>query len=261
MYGLEMTVMMALQGDCVIHTEKPFFPDDIVETINALPGTTVLVTTPAHLRVLLASGLQLPHVARIVSATAPLSRAIACDAELKMQTTLEELYGCTEAGATATRRTTQDDDWHLLEGMRFFQTMTNGGDETQVHGDHLPEAACLQDILKLESETRFKLVGRSGDMINVGGKRASLANLNQLLLAIDGIEDGVVYFSASGERDGALRPAAFVVTSLPEQEVLKAMAKSMDPVFLPRPLIKVEKIPRNETGKIIREQLLAMQKN
>jgi acyl-coenzyme A synthetase/AMP-(fatty) acid ligase len=32
----------------------------------------------------------------------------------------------------------------------------------------------------------------------------------------------------------------------------------IDPVFLPRPLRKVEALPRNETGKLPRAELLAL---
>jgi acyl-coenzyme A synthetase/AMP-(fatty) acid ligase len=34
----------------------------------------------------------------------------------------------------------------------------------------------------------------------------------------------------------------------------------MDPVFLPRPLLLVDSLPRNEVGKLPREQLLAAMK-
>jgi len=55
------------------------------------------------------------------------------------------------------------------------------------------------------------------------------------------------------------RIAALVVA--PQREVadlLHELRALMDPVFLPRPLRKVEALPRNETGKLPREALLAL---
>jgi acyl-coenzyme A synthetase/AMP-(fatty) acid ligase len=39
---------------------------------------------------------------------------------------------------------------------------------------------------------------------------------------------------------------------------MAALRDAMDPVFLPRPLRLVEALPRNETGKLPRGQLLAL---
>ncbi len=54
MYGLEFTVMMVLQGGLAMHAGRPFFPSDICAELQALPRPRGLVTTPVHLRVLLA---------------------------------------------------------------------------------------------------------------------------------------------------------------------------------------------------------------
>ena len=39
---------------------------------------------------------------------------------------------------------------------------------------------------------------------------------------------------------------------------LAALAERLDPVFLPRPLLKVDRLPRNETGKVTRDALRAL---
>ena len=41
-------------------------------------------------------------------------------------------------------------------------------------------------------------------------------------------------------------------------QVLTALARSVDPVFLPRPLLLVNELPRSELGKTGRAQLLAL---
>ena len=95
-------------------------------------------------------------------------------------------------------------------------------------------------------------------MVNVAGKRASLDDLNRQLLAIPGVSDGV--FIAPPERPGtAARLTALVVASgVSTDEILAALRQCIDPAFLPRPLHRVQKLPRNAAGKLPREALAAL---
>ena len=49
-----------------------------------------------------------------------------------------------------------------------------------------------------------------------------------------------------------------VAPELSERQLLAALAQRLDPVFLPRPLVKVKALPRTETGKVTRDLLLAL---
>jgi len=54
------------------------------------------------------------------------------------------------------------------------------------------------------------------------------------------------------------RPAALVVAPASTKAALIAhFAKHLDPVFIPRPLLLVESLPREENGKLPRSKLLA----
>ena len=55
------------------------------------------------------------------------------------------------------------------------------------------------------------------------------------------------------------RLAAFVVApALDEATVMQRLKSGIDPVFLPRPLYKVDTLPRNEMGKLQRATLLEL---
>ena len=75
------------------------------------------MTTPVHLRALVASGIALPPLAGIVSATAPLSRELAAAAEARFGCEVRELFGSTETCVIARRRTAREDAWTPLPGV------------------------------------------------------------------------------------------------------------------------------------------------
>ena len=55
MYGFESTVLLALHGNAPFWSGKPFYPQDIVAALAAVPQPRLLVTTPFHLAALLAN--------------------------------------------------------------------------------------------------------------------------------------------------------------------------------------------------------------
>ena len=250
MYGFETTVTLILLSASAVSDGRPLFPADVAAELASVPPPRVLVTTPAHLRACLAANAQFVPVELIISATAPLQRELAAQAEEQWNTRVFEIYGCTEAGSMASRRTVESDYWLTYPGAWVEPTASGA----IYHGSHLPQPVSLPDFLELESPQKFRLVGRDADLVKVAGKRASLAELTQRLLAIPGVDDGIVFVPRA-----EARPAALVVArGVDRDSILYALAQQLDPVLVPRPLVLVERLPRNETGKIPRAALLAI---
>jgi len=250
MYGLETSIMAALASGASVHGGRPFFPDDVRAALAAVPTPRALATTPVHLQACVQAGLRWPQPAFLISATAPLSPTLAAQAEAAFGAAVLEIYGCTEAGAIASRRTLDGDDWWLYDGFQLRDGWLSGA--------HLPEPVPLNDIVEVYDETAFKLLGRQEDLVNIAGKRTSLAYLNHQLNAIDGVVEGVFVLPDQAETEVRRLLAVVVAPALSERQVLAALAQRLDPVFLPRPLIKVEALPRNDTGKVTRAALLAL---
>src|SRR5690606_16506229 len=104
MYGLEASILLPLCfGGGTVCSGKPFFPADIHAALECCPKPRILVTTPLHIRALVKAGAALPEIEFILSATSPLSRALAVKAEILFRTRVLEIYGCTEAGSIASR--------------------------------------------------------------------------------------------------------------------------------------------------------------
>lgn len=255
-YGFESTVLLTLHGHCAMWSGRPFYPADIAAAVAAVPRPRLLVTTPFHLRALLDSGVEVPPLDMMLSATAPLSAALAREAEVRLGGPLQEIYGCTETGQLASRRTSAGPAWRLFPGIRLEQedgvTFAMGG---HVEGGRQR----LGDIIELEEDGSFLLHGRAADMVNIAGKRTSLGYLNHQLGAVSGVEDGCFYLPDEREVEGVTRLAAFVVApTLTPKQLIDALRSRLDPVFLPRPLVFLDRLPRNATGKLPRAELQSL---
>lgn len=249
MYGFETTVTLVLLSGSAVSDGRPLFPADIASELASVPAPRVLITTPPHLRACVAAPVRFPPLELIISATATLDRDLAAAAEARWGAHVCEIYGCTEAGSMASRRTVETDSWLAYPGA-WVEPLENGA---VYHSRHLPEPVPLQDILELETPNRFRLIGRCADLVKVAGKRASLAELTRRLLEVPGVSDGVIFIPGP-----EARPAALVVAPTTSRAaILAALADQLDPVFVPRPLLLVDRLPRNETGKIPRDALLA----
>ena len=259
MYGFESSVLLAIANGHALCAERPFYPADIVAALEGLPRPRLLITTPVHLRALLSSGVTLTQVDLIVSSTAPLAQQLAAETELRFGARLLEIYGSTETGQIAVRRPTQGAEWQLWPGVQ----LTVSGDTSWVQGGHIEQTTRMCDVLESTTAGRFLLHGRVTDLVNIAGKRSSLAYLNHQLNSIPGVEDGAFFHldEAHSPHSGVTRVAACVVApSLDTARLLEALRERIDPAFLPRPLLLVARLPRNHTGKLPQEALRALAK-
>lgn len=255
MYGLETSLLLPVIGGAVFAAEQPLHPSEISAVLHAQRVPPVLVTTPVHLRALDASGVELPPLAAIVCATAALPLELAARCEGRWRTRVLEIYGCTETGQVAARRTVDGAQWQTLRGVRIEARdgMFWAG------GGHIRSAAPLADQLQLRGAERFELLGRNADLVNLAGKRTSLAALDHALLSIEGVTDGAFFHPDAAQADREARLIAFVVApQARRQDIVRRLRAQIDPVFLPRPLVFVERLPRNSTGKLPRAELQAL---
>ena len=251
MYGLESTVLMPMQSGAALHAGHPFYPADICAQLAELPHPRMLVTTPFHLRTLLTDQATLPAVDQVLSATAPLSQTLARETEARFGAPLHEIYGCTEAGQIASRRTATDTEWQTLPNVLLARDVEN----LWVEGGHIDAPTPLSDVIEPIGAgpkwTHFLLHGRHADLVNIAGKRTSLAYLNHQLNAIPGVLDGVFLQPEPAHAEGIGRLTALVVApGLTPADLTQALRERIDPTFFPRPLLFVDTLPRNATGKL-----------
>ena len=279
MFGLEATVMLPWYVGIPVHLQRPMLAADLVTALgqHALPSWWM--TTAVHMRAPLGATAGLAGLCGVLASTMSVPKPLAVAAETAWQVPVMEIYGSTETGALALRRTASDTAWTPLPGV----TVCNAAAATTAaaaidgyantsswaRGAHIEGAVQLGDALELMADGRFLLGERVHDLVKVGGKRASLAALHRSLCAVPGIDDACYFFAdapatsegaaANDEVSAIQRPVAFYVSpSLLPQQVVSALRMSIDAVFIPRPLYRVAQLPRNGNGKLTREALMAM---
>jgi acyl-coenzyme A synthetase/AMP-(fatty) acid ligase len=222
------------------------------------------MTTPLHLRAPLQAAAPITGMQGVLASTMSLPADLAREAEAQWHVPVLEIYGSTEGGALAIRRTAREERWTPLPGV----VLRNAGDAESPRfvatSPHVvPGGVEMGDLLELGADGRFLWLGRVHDLVKVAGKRASRGALEAALTGIPGVEDGAFTFvpedEAPTEAHAARRLAAFYVSAtLAPAEVIAALRGRIDPAFLPRPLHRVERLPRNANGKLPKAALDAL---
>jgi acyl-coenzyme A synthetase/AMP-(fatty) acid ligase len=133
------------------------------------------------------------------------------------------------------------------------------GEGHTIVADFLAAPVALADVIETADRRTFRLVGRSADMVNIAGKRASLSGLSRLLADIEGVKDGVVISPESSDDTDVRRLVAVVVApGMSAGTIREAFRRCVDPAFVPRRIILVDSLPRNETGKLPIDRLWAV---
>ena len=256
MYGLEHVIIMPMQRGDKINSKVPFYAADIKLCAEENSAPTILLSTPLHLRICTQMEAAPKNLVLIVSATACLDEELAREIETALDTPLVEIYGCTEAGAIATRRTTKDLKWHLLRnshlhlenGQIFLQRCTT---YTKVQ-----QRILLSDQLQLCGSNKFLFIARNNEQLNIAGKRISLTELNQKLCQIDGVEDGT-FLLPKITKTSIERLIVFIIanSTISNSDIMTTLRKEIPTTFLPRRIIRLKQLPRTTIGKTDMQQL------
>jgi acyl-coenzyme A synthetase/AMP-(fatty) acid ligase len=254
MYGLEATIFSALGFGYCTYRNTIFYPADLDLAIDAAKkcGLTklVLITSPAHIRFLEPAILASPEIVCILSATAPFPRATAEKLSMRDNLKVMEIYGSTETGSMALRQTAFEDAWALSVGFDL-QVVARGH---LASAPHLATPILLEDEIKLHPDGRFSLLGRTGDMVSIRGKKSRLSALNAILSESPDIADGL-FLHIKGDSSDQLAVAVVARPDLDLSErelrtrIQQHLLRHLDGAFIPKKIIALDKIPRSATGK------------
>ncbi|MES2942415.1 MAG: AMP-binding protein [Pseudomonadota bacterium] len=251
MFGLETSVMLSLAHGIPVLDRRPLLPADVKAAFELVGDGAVWITTPLHLRALIGSGDELPNCRVVIASTMALDTVVATHSERLANAPVLEIYGSTETGVVAMRRTARDSSWRPVHNVRIDASEESN---VQVWGSHFPSPQSLTDHIEIDEDGSFKLLGRHGDLIKIAGRRASLAGLNLMLNDLPGLTDGVFYLPTTGAPADRL----VLIHAGPPLDLVATehwLRERMDPVFLPRVVICVSSLERTDTGKLSRAVL------
>ena len=146
-----------------------------------------------------------------VSATAPLFPDMAAAAEQRWNTRVFEIFGATEVGSIASRRTSRATSGPPIPASVITPRRADGEPVEALVSGPFAEPCRLSDMVEMLDAHHFRLLGRRADMIKLGGRRASLAELNRILTGIEGVLDGQFVAPEDLDRRPTARLLVFVV--------------------------------------------------
>ncbi len=248
MFGLETSVMLPLVHGLPVLDRRPLLPADVREAFSGAE-LGAWIATPLHLRSLVQAVETVPNCSVVIVSTMPLTQTLAQQTEDLVAAPLLEIYGSTETGVLAMRRTARETRWRPVDGVQLESSDAG----TQARGSHFASPPTLLDQIRIDEDGRFALLGRQADLIKIAGRRASLARLNLLLQELPGLEDGVFYLPAGGNPTERL---CLIHSGTLDRAATNGWLRTqLDPVFLPRTLIRVDRLPRSDNGKLPRQAL------
>lgn len=263
-YGLGNLVMpLILQGTaiaCCTDILPRFAADEIARV-----GATVFPSVPSFFRALVQSdlgGRTIPTLRRVISAGSLLTPETARAFEAMFNRRIHNFYGSTETGGIAYDRSGEAG----LEGKALGSPMDNVkvwldpdgaitvcSDAVHTLGNPTLKAEKgvwqTGDIGRISPEGMLQIDGRRRPLAKIGGRRVDPLEVEQAIRSIAGVRDAVVVVT-EGPMDDRLKAA--VESSRSTGEIRMELGLRLPAWKLPRRLIVMEQLPRNERGKITR---------
>lgn len=147
-----------------------------------------------------------------------------------------------------------DPDEHGVGELRVKPAAALASTVAATLGDRLGADGFVRtgDMARLEDGWVW-IEGRVGDLINRGGNKVFPDEVEEVLSSVEGIAEAAVV-GAPDDRLGEV-PVAFVVGDATDAELDAACREHLAPYKVPVRYERIERIPRNDIGKILRREL------
>lgn len=112
----------------------------------------------------------------------------------------------------------------------------------------------IGDVGHLDSEGFLYVEGRADEMMVIGGENVYPIEIENVIGSIDGVSD-VAAFGVPDDEYGT-RAVVFVVGTAQDDEILSACRSSLASFKVPRAIHRIEELPRNASGKVLKRELV-----
>ncbi len=257
LYGSLYGLFFPLINDIDIILKEHFLPHDLLDMID---DNSLVVTTPLYIKALnrINESKNLSK-SLFVSSTGPLFPNDAKEFNEKFSTDILQIFGSTETGGIAYKF---NDDLLWTTTPKVIAS-TNEKNELKVKSPFISNLIYEKEF-KITNhqiqtfdyvefyENRFKLIGRSSQILKIAGKRYSTIQIENILEEIDGIKKAVVFVN-SNEKN-SLKDEVLDITIESKQEFLakdirKILQNELSNIKFSINLKIVDKIKTSVVGK------------
>lgn len=231
-----------------------------LETLNNFEEykEITFITNPAFLKRIDKSSLKIKSKWYVFSSTGALDKETSDLCIETFNTDAIEIYGSTEGGGMAYRKKSEKDLWTRLkivklkvnENGSLFCSSGYTGEGLWVH---------VGDVVDMKNENEFELLGREDSIVKIEGKRISVQQIDRQILQDKNFIDSYTIYCKSDKREYA---ASFIVLKDANankdnmRKYIKDYLKGyFEKIVIPKKIYFIERIPRNELGKIERKKL------
>jgi len=257
-YGLLFCVLVPLIAGCKILEPVYTFPQEILDAALQ-ERASILVSVPVQYHVLKVDNLQQYALRMAFSSAGVLRSHDAAFFHAKTGIAVTEIFGSTETGGIAWRRSPADSQaWQPFDDVQWKIERERLLARSDFLSPELPRDRdgffATADRAEPGAGLSFTLHGRADDIVKVGGKRVDLAEVCAKIKQIDGVEDAVV-FALPTHRGRGSEIAALVAGSIEAPQLRQRLSEICEPYASPRHIKIVEAIPALATGKHDREMI------
>ena len=255
-YGSLMGIFYPLFNDIDIILKEHFLPNDLLDIIDE---SSLIVTTPLYIKSLnrISSSKNLSK-SLFISSTAPLLSDDAKEFNEKFHSNILQIFGSTETGGIA-YKFNNETFWTPLEKV---STTLNENNELKVKSDFISNIVFEKEFKQTNQEiqtfdyvefvdNKFKLIGRSSQILKIAGKRYSTIQIENILEKIQGIEKAVVFVNSN---NNTLKDEILDITIESKKEFLskdikKILQSELSNIKFSINLKIVDKIKTSAVGK------------
>jgi len=255
-YGMLFGLLYPLLNDIDIILKEHFLPNDL---LNLIDDNSLIVTTPLYIKALNKTSQRKDlSKATFVSSTGPLDSQNAKEFNEKFNTNVIQIFGSTETGGIAYKL----NDEVLWTPMPKVEIETNDKNELKVISPFVSTTiyensfkninGIMQTFDYIEKENeKFRLVGRSSQILKIAGKRYSTIQIENILEEEEGIKKALVFV---GSDNNSLRGEVLDITlesskEFTTREIKKILQNKLSNLKFSLSLKHVDKIPTSSVGK------------
>ena len=284
--GRNITLQHILMGATVVLFAPPYEVEDLVKEINIRGVTSVFLVPTILRRLLKLPGIKpmlFPHLRALFSGAAPLYEEEARQVRKLLTPNLYVSYGTTEAGVVSYLSPHHDDsklasvgpptflcDVQLVDdnhqpvpqgeiGRVSFMTLAVPDgfyNNPEATAESFHEGRFLPgDLGRFDEDGFLYLVGRSKDMIIRGGVNIYPADIESSIASHEAVLDVAVVGWPIGEMGEEVAAIAVTRTSVSEEALMEHCRSQLAKYKLPRRIFFIQKLPRNDGGKVSKKLL------